>query len=234
MLIDFGSVQDSLSDAVSGGTTLTGTFGYMAPELLLGHSNPQTDLYALGATALALLSRQAPHTLLDHRQGLCLDGVLSVPPRVDQLLRRLLDPEPNRRFPSTRAARSVLRAVRGLLTEEAPPNRPHAPQPDIEVTLRRILREELGEELARLTEAPLPLKAPPPQPPSALLRPDPSGLEQLPVQLGVPHRSQRRGWWTPQPMSPEQRAAPPHPAPIIVVAAGLFALVSVLVQLVLA
>jgi len=233
VLIDFGSVQDALSDSVSGGTTLTGTFGYMAPDLLLGHSSPQTDLYALGATALALLSRRAPHTLLDHQQGLALDGVLSVHPRVEQLLRRLLAPEPDRRFPSARSARSVLRAVRGLLTENPPPNSPHAPQPDIEVTLRRILREELGEELARLTEAPLPLQAPPPLKTPVRQHPDPSALDQLPIQLGVPHRSQRRGWWTPQPMTPEQRAAPPHPAPIIVVTAGLFALVSVLIQLVL-
>ncbi|MFT5682980.1 MAG: serine/threonine protein kinase [Myxococcota bacterium] len=228
VLIDFGSVQDALSDPMSGGTTLTGTFGFMAPEQLLGHSSPRTDLYALGATALALLSRRAPHTLLDHRQRLNLDGVVSLHPRVIQLLNRLLDPDPERRFPSPRAARSVLRAVQGLLIgDTAPPPEvtPDTPPPDLEATLRRILREELGEELARLQQ-------PPPEPVLAPIihRTD---LESLPVQLGVPHISQRRGWWAPQPMSPEQRAAPPHPAPIIVAAVGLFALISVLIQIVL-
>jgi serine/threonine protein kinase len=230
VLIDFGSVQDALADPGTGGTTLSGTFGYMAPEQLLGHSTPQTDLYALGATGLALLSRRPPHTLLDHRLGLRLDGVLSLHPRTERLLSRLLDPDPQRRFPSPRAARSALRAARGLLGEDvAETIAPPPPPPDLEATLRRILREELSEELARRQE-----EAPPPVAPVASVTPVvPPEPVSPPVQLGVPHLSQRRGWWTPQPLTPEQRAAPPHPAPIIVLAAGLFALVSVLVQLVL-
>jgi len=230
VLIDFGSVQDVLADPELGNTTLTGTFGYMAPEQLQGRSTPRTDLYALGALALALLSRRPPHTLLDHRQRIDLEGAVSLHPRVALLLNRLLDPDPEQRFSSARTTRSALRAIRSMLVEPPESIPPAESIPDLEATLRRILREELSEELARRDTDESPIEDPI-MPPESLPAEVPP--EQRPVQLGVPHLSQRRGWWTPQPLSPKQRAAPPHPAPIIVVMAGFIGLLSLLIQLVL-
>src|SRR4029077_3528800 len=51
-LVDFGGVLDGARE--SGGSTIVGTFGYMAPEQLSGQVTPATDLYALGATIVAL------------------------------------------------------------------------------------------------------------------------------------------------------------------------------------
>jgi serine/threonine protein kinase len=226
-LIDFGSVQDELSDPLQSSTTLTGTFGYMAPEQLAGQSSPQSDLYALGALAVNLLSRKPPHTLLDHHQRIDLKTHVSLHPRVAMLLERLLDPDPGRRFPSARATATALRACRSVMIAAPPPAAPAPREPTLENTLRRILREELGEELARRDDVRPEPAVVPATPPAEL------SLEHRPIELGVPHVSQRRGWWTPTPMTPEQRARPPHPAPIIVVAASVFALVSVLFQLVL-
>ncbi len=59
-LVDFGSVQDTYRHTVTGGSTVVGTFGYMAPEQFRGQANLTTDLYGLGATLLYLLTRDDP------------------------------------------------------------------------------------------------------------------------------------------------------------------------------
>ena len=57
-LIDFGAVANPHKK--SGGSTIAGTFGYMAPEQLLGESRIQSDFYSLGVTALQLLTGVSP------------------------------------------------------------------------------------------------------------------------------------------------------------------------------
>ena len=54
VLVDFGSVSESL--ARRGASTFVGTIGYMAPEQLQGRALPASDVYAVGATALAALT----------------------------------------------------------------------------------------------------------------------------------------------------------------------------------
>lgn len=60
-LIDFGAVANARSN--SDKSTIAGTVGYMAPEQNFGESQPQTDLYALGATALHMLTGVAPYDM---------------------------------------------------------------------------------------------------------------------------------------------------------------------------
>ena len=50
-----------------GGSTIAGTFGYMAPEQFAGDARPATDLYALAATMIALLTARSPSALQDAR-----------------------------------------------------------------------------------------------------------------------------------------------------------------------
>ena len=40
----------------TGGTTVIGTYGYMAPEQFRGAAEPASDLYGLGGTLLFLLA----------------------------------------------------------------------------------------------------------------------------------------------------------------------------------
>jgi serine/threonine protein kinase len=42
------------------GSTIVGTYGYMAPEQFTGQASPASDLYSLGATLLFLVSGQPP------------------------------------------------------------------------------------------------------------------------------------------------------------------------------
>jgi hypothetical protein len=103
-LVDFGSVRDALKDPDLGGSTVAGTFGYMAPEQFAGDASPQTDLYGVGALAVALLTRREPHTLLDLRNRMDWEVHAQPHPALALVLHRLLAPDPEGRPESARAA----------------------------------------------------------------------------------------------------------------------------------
>jgi serine/threonine protein kinase len=126
-LVDFGSVRDALRDAELGGSTVAGTFGYMAPEQFMGEATPATDLYGLGALAVALLTRRSPQTLLDHAGRIVWEPHVQLHPATIRLLRRLLAPAPTRRTPSARVALDDIARARtdrarspGLLSRPEP------------------------------------------------------------------------------------------------------------------
>ncbi|HWU90234.1 MAG TPA: serine/threonine-protein kinase [Kofleriaceae bacterium] len=112
-LVDFGGVLDAARE--KGGSTIVGTFGYMAPEQLHGQAMPATDLYALGATIVALAGGVEPEDV--PRKGLRMDLDRHLP-ALDPVLRRTLaamtDPDPEKR---PQRARDVV----ALLAKTAPP-----------------------------------------------------------------------------------------------------------------
>jgi hypothetical protein len=122
VLVDFGGVCHGWRPEQSGGSTVTGTFGYMPPEQLMGRVSPQSDLYALGATLLYAVTGREP-TDFDFD-----GGRLSVPESIDlrPSLRRAIDamlaPAPRDRPRTARAVRAVLLGSAG----EAPPAPSHA------------------------------------------------------------------------------------------------------------
>lgn len=115
VLVDFGSVRQKLEP--KGGSTVVGTFGYMAPEQLQGRALPATDVYAVGATALRLLTGKEPEEL-PHR-GLGIDVAAALGPSDPAMVRvieRMVTPDPDQRAS----------AIGPLLTElrAAPPRQP--------------------------------------------------------------------------------------------------------------
>jgi len=110
VLIDFGAVRDALKDADLGGSTVAGTFGYMAPEQFQGEASPATDLYGLGALAVALLTRREPHTMLDAHGRLNWREHAAVSAHCHATIDRLLRAEAAERPSSARAAMEAMRA----------------------------------------------------------------------------------------------------------------------------
>ena len=108
-LVDFGGVLDAARD--KGGSTIVGTFGYMAPEQLHGRATPATDIYALGATIVALAGGIEPEDV--PRKGLAMDLDKHLP-ALDRTLRGVLvamtDPDPDKR---PQRARDVVALLAG-------------------------------------------------------------------------------------------------------------------------
>lgn len=113
-VVDFGGVGAFRGQA---GSTVVGTFGYMAPEQLYGAQTPATDLYALGATVLHAATGRAPDE--QPRDGLAVDVDAAAPflsPPLRALLARLLSPDPKGR-PADAA--HLLRELQGLGQQRA-------------------------------------------------------------------------------------------------------------------
>ena len=112
-LVDFGGVLDAARER--GGSTMVGTFGYMAPEQLHGQAMPATDLYALGATIVALAGGIEPEDV--PRKGLRMDLARHLP-AMDRGLRAALEsmtePDPEKR---PQRARDVI----AILSKSRPP-----------------------------------------------------------------------------------------------------------------
>jgi hypothetical protein len=122
VLIDFGSVRDALEQ--SGGSTVAGTFGYMAPEQLSGKATPASDIYALGALALALLTRQEPETLVTDGRTIEVRAHVEGPEVSLALLEQMVDATPANR---PRRATEVAERARAARTARAVSERPAAP-----------------------------------------------------------------------------------------------------------
>ncbi len=95
VLVDFGSVRDRLK--LEGGSTVVGTFGYMAPEQFQGRAMPESDVYGAAATALALLTGEEPENLPHRGLKLDVERILASDPELGALLGKLLEPDPDLR-----------------------------------------------------------------------------------------------------------------------------------------
>lgn len=123
-LIDFGAVRDHLT--LLGGSTVAGTFGYMAPEQFAGDAAPASDLYGMGALAVHLLTRRDPRTLLDHANRMGWRPHADVEPLLGAVLDRLVEPDLSVRIASVAELRAALTGPIPAPTAEQPP----LPAPD--------------------------------------------------------------------------------------------------------
>jgi hypothetical protein len=121
-LVDFGSVRDRLKP--KGGSTVVGTFGYMAPEQFQGRALRASDVYAVGATAISLLTGQEPEDLPHKGLGIDVGAALAGrnDPALESVLRAMLEPDPDLRAASLGPLLARLASERG-----AAPASAHAP-----------------------------------------------------------------------------------------------------------
>lgn len=89
-LVDFGAVGRFVSN--KGGSTVIGTAGYVPTEQLAGRAEPASDLYALGATLVFMLSRRPPSELPLERMRLRFREATNVSEDFAQFIDGLLAP----------------------------------------------------------------------------------------------------------------------------------------------
>jgi serine/threonine protein kinase len=106
-LVDFGSVQDR-AKAEGASFTVVGTSGYVPPEQLWGKAVPASDLYALGATLIHLLTGVAPGDLSQQNFRIQFRDRVNLPEPFACWLDRLIAPAVEQRFPSAREALKAL------------------------------------------------------------------------------------------------------------------------------
>jgi eukaryotic-like serine/threonine-protein kinase len=120
-LIDFGTVQDTYHQTITGGSTVVGTYGYMAPEQFRGQANVTTDLYGLATTLLFLLTSQDPADLPQQRMKLNIHSIFKVQgfdrwsdhyQYFKHWLDRCLEPFPENRFANAGVALKYLQSYR--------------------------------------------------------------------------------------------------------------------------
>ncbi|MBC7883361.1 MAG: serine/threonine protein kinase [Anaerolineae bacterium] len=116
-LIDFGAVQAKASGR--GTITVVGTFGYMPPEQFAAQSLPASDLYALGATLVHLISGVDPVDL--PREGLRMQfaGRINLDKGWQIWLERMVEPELEWRWSSASEALDQFKERDGLPSSEA-------------------------------------------------------------------------------------------------------------------
>ena len=102
-LVDFGAVQDKA--AKEGATfTVVGTYGYAPMEQFGGRAVPASDIYALGATLIHLLTGVVPADLPQQNLQIQFADRVSLSPSMVCWLQKLSEPALERRFSSARLA----------------------------------------------------------------------------------------------------------------------------------
>ncbi|HEY9300399.1 MAG TPA: serine/threonine-protein kinase, partial [Phormidium sp.] len=116
-LVDFGAVQDRA--AAEGATfTVVGTYGYAPLEQFGGRAVPASDLYALGATLIHLLTGTAPADLPQKDLRIQFKDKVTVNPSFVDWLEQLTEPALEKRFSSAREVLEALKVRKAINTPQ--------------------------------------------------------------------------------------------------------------------
>ena len=106
-LVDFGAVQ-TLATQQGKTVTVVGTYGYMPPEQFGGRAVPASDLYSLGATLIALITKQHPADLPQQDLQIEFEQFTQLSPAFTNWLKWMTHPSLERRPASVQIAKEVL------------------------------------------------------------------------------------------------------------------------------
>jgi serine/threonine protein kinase len=107
-LVDFGAVRSAIHAPGKDGSTIVGTYGYMPYEQHMGQATPSSDLYALAATFIHLLTGRAPPEFLNAEGRIAVPDSLPGGERLRAVLSRTLSLSPAERFQTAREVRQAL------------------------------------------------------------------------------------------------------------------------------
>lgn len=125
-LVDFGSVQDK---ALTEGSTFTivGTYGYCPLEQFGGKACAASDLYALGATLIHLLTGVAPADLPTDNLRLQFRPLVTADPFFVHWLEKLVEPDLQHRIATATEALDLLEGRRAMVVDLQRKNRIRKP-----------------------------------------------------------------------------------------------------------
>ncbi|MEQ8541975.1 MAG: serine/threonine protein kinase, partial [Coleofasciculus sp. D1-CHI-01] len=125
-LVDFGAVQDSA--AVEGVTfTVVGTSGYAPLEQFWGQAVPASDLYALGATLIHLLTGTAPADLPQRNLRIQFREQVSINSQLISWIEALTEPDLDLRLSCASQALDALETGRSICSMGYPLETVHPP-----------------------------------------------------------------------------------------------------------
>ncbi len=112
-LVDFGATGHVVDSTIAAAksNTFVGTIGYMPPEQLFGKSTPASDLYALGATIIFLLTKKEPSEFELDKMKLAYHPYVQIPVGLRNLIDRLIEPDAKQRLDSARKAIGILKNI---------------------------------------------------------------------------------------------------------------------------
>ncbi|PRW59623.1 serine threonine kinase [Chlorella sorokiniana] len=136
-LVDFGGVQAAAATAADPlGSTIVGTYGYMAPEQFRGAASPASDLYGLGGTLLFLLTGRPPSAFPVDRMRIDFSSV-KMGARLEAVLEGLLEPVPEDRMPAEEAAAILSGKPRPARAAQQGAAEPYYSSPETAINRRR-------------------------------------------------------------------------------------------------
>lgn len=152
VLIDFGLVKQTISQIYAQSNQATasfvGKFGYAPPEQIrMGQCFPSSDLYALGVTALVLLTGREPQLLMDQETlEWRWQDCISISQTLAEILERMLHDKPKLRYQS---AKEILTDLNPALLPA--PALPHSfpPLPSFPTELSPELLQFCQQEMTR-------------------------------------------------------------------------------------
>ena len=144
-VVDFGAVREVARQA-GDGSTVAGTFGYMAPEQLRGHAAPASDIYGLAMTLIHMLSGTAPDDMEQMRMTPNFRDYTQISDGLADLLDDMSEPIIDDRIASAAECRERIEALRSTLIH-APQTTPRPARPGASIR-ERVEAEEARKEAA--------------------------------------------------------------------------------------
>jgi serine/threonine protein kinase len=124
-LVDFGAVQ-ACAAKEGASFTIVGTYGYTPIEQFGGRAVPASDLYALGATLIHILTGTAPADLSQKNMRIQFREHLSISPYFCNWIDVLIEPNVEERFQTARQALEALYMRQGLQATPLSLNKPQS------------------------------------------------------------------------------------------------------------
>ncbi|BAY43253.1 serine/threonine protein kinase [Scytonema sp. HK-05] len=114
-LVDFGAVQDKAAKE-GASFTVVGTYGYAPMEQFGGRAVAASDLYALGASLIHLLTGTSPSDLPQRDLRIQFTDRVNLSPSFVSWLEKMTEPAPEQRFATAQEALIALKS--GLTTKK--------------------------------------------------------------------------------------------------------------------